>query len=323
MNFLLSHNDMDGYGCNITALLIDPDTRYINTGYDSIVENLQYFYNTVAPEGVITTFYITDLNFGEIETIELYRIVKNFPNIEIIYVDHHPYKCEKQIKIFTKMKEFNNFTLVHTEKFSASYIFYKYAVKKGLLDSTDDLDYLMSCIDAYDTWKDKSDLFTHGMGMNDFFYSCGANKNKFSYYLIKHGKITDEIYKFMGEFVIEKDAHFKAIQEQGLIVPFGKTLMVISDKYISYMTIDFPDYDFYVNGRSYGGVSVRVSSHVDINVANTVIEGLTELMMTNPYIRGAGGHERAIGITLEKEHKDKMISIVEQSIKYIVSNHKD
>ena len=312
--FLLSHNDMDGYGCNLTVKRAYPEARTLNIGYGVIVDTLQY----LDKEMSISRFdhvYVTDLNFDEVCTIELFKVVKHHPTTQFTYIDHHPYKNERQSRIFDKMKELGNFDFVHTEKYSATFIFYKYMLKKGLITTNDDYDKLMHMIDSYDTWKKDSDTFKAGMALNDVFYEW--TRERFLGYMTEHMKITPEIKNIMKDLTVRKNTWFKQLEERGFIRPFGNTLMVLSDNFISHMTVDYPGYKYYVNGRSYGGVSVRISE--DVPNPGEISDRIINLMSTNPWVVSTGGHERAFGITLNGTNKDKMIPIVEIVVKELVN----
>jgi len=301
---------MDGYGCVLSAKKAYPECRYMNVGYGDIVSTLHYMSAEVL-DGSIDTVYITDLNFDEICTIELYKQVKHYPSVNFTYVDHHPFQSDKQFQIFEKLKEFPNFKMVHTEKRSATYIFYKYLLSKELFQFDESYEKLMSSIDAYDTWKTDTVYFKPGLLLNDIFYNWP--KSRFMNELLTEMKITDNMKKEMKSFSERKTALFKRLQDGGFIIPFGNVLMFLCDDFVSHMTIDYPGYKYYVNGRSYGGVSVRISQ--EIEDPKHIKDHINKALESNPYVASSGGHDHAFGITLQPEYKNKMLSVVETLVK--------
>lgn len=317
MNILLSHNDLDGYGCLLTALKMKTPLTYFNVGYDTITENLEYINTEILPtRGTETTFYITDLCFKESDTIALYKLVKHNPNITIVYIDHHHYESEKQNKIFEKMKEFNNFKFVHNMKYCATFLFYQYALKKGLISFDESYDKLMKIIDVYDTWKEEDPMFKVGLSLNDVFREM--RPSPFIEHIVKSYKIDDGMKDMIKTLISRKNDYFKRLESENFIIPLGDTLLFLADNFISHITIDYPHYKYYINGRSNGGISVRfrdISEESAINLKSK----LTEHLSMNPYILSLGGHTMAMGVTLHPEHKDKMINVVEVIAKFFAT----
>ena len=309
---LLSHNDMDGYGCNFTAHRLPYEFSIINAGYGNVDEKLLYIENMLS-SGEYKKVFITDLNFSELQTIELYRIVKHNKNTDFIYIDHHPFSTEKQKKVFDSTVLLGNFKILHSEKRCATYIFYKYALSEKLIDFNEDYDKIMTLIDAYDTWKTDIPLFKGGLALNDIFYDW--KRERFLYEMTSNMKISDKIKQEMKAITTLKNEEFKRLEQDGRIIKLGEILLFLSDKFISHMTIDYPDFNYYINGRTYGSISVRLSEKVENpeDIKNSIINHL----MTNPYVLSTGGHDRAFGITLQQEHKDKMLSVVESVTKHI------
>ena len=311
MIFVLSHNDLDGYGCILTALKMNKPLTYINTGYDNIVNSLKNISEDYLSKQSIETLYITDLNFKESDTIELYKIVKHNPSVNVIYIDHHPYENDKQFNIFEKMKQFPNFKMVHNETYCATYLFYQYALRKQLISADDDYDKLMKSINAFDTWKEDDKFFKAGLSLNDVMMDI--KPAKFIEILKKDCKINDEMKALMKELHNRKNEYFKRLESEKCIIPFGDTLLFLADTFIAHMTLDYPQYKYYVNGRSYGGISVRFRNLED---PKSVKDGVVNLLSTNPYVFSANGHTNAMGVTLHPEHKDKMLSVVEVLVKH-------
>jgi len=308
MVFLLSHNDMDGYGCNLSILkAFGPSSRILNISYVNIINKLQYIQSEDLSE--ITEFYITDLKFGELETIELYKLVKHNQHINFIYVDHHPFDTEKQFKIMEKLKSFNNFKLIHTEKYCASYILYKYFIKNNILKKDENFNKIIEIINVFDTWEINHKKFKLALALNDLFYSW--NRQRFLSELTKNYEITDNMKNEMKKLTIEKNTLFKELKEKGMIQEFNDILMFISDSFIAHMTFEYPGFKFYVNGRSYGSISIRINSDlISPEQAKLIKNNLLNLVSSNTYIQTAGGHDYAFGVNLYPEHKNKLMEIV-------------
>ena len=302
-NFILSHNDLDGYGCIISGIKAFGDVRYLNVGYNSVIEKLNYISGII---NEIDNIFVTDLSFGEPETIELYKLVKNNPRVKFVYVDHHPFDNERQKAIFEKCKEFNNFELVHTEKYSATYIFYKYLVKKGFIETDEKYDVLMKAINDLDTWNVEGEHFKLGLALNDVFFK--SLKPNFMAELTKEFRISDKLKQDLKNIVHKKEEYFNDIDNKNLAQQSNGILILMADEFINHMTLRYPNNNFFINGRSYGGISVRV--HKNVKNAKEAKLYLEEQLMTRPEVYSVGGHDYAYGVTLNDGHKHKYFEIV-------------
>lgn len=312
MTFILSHNDLDGYGCLLTALKSYNNVSYINTGYESIRTSLGVIDNEYLSQKLLKNVFITDLNFKEEDTIELYKLVKHNKEVQFIYIDHHPYQNDRQYNIFEKMKLFDNFKLVHNEKYCATYLFYQYAIRKNLIAFDEDYDKLMKAINAFDTWQESDKLFKVGLALNDVMMDI--KPPKFLEIMTKNSKINDEIKQLMKELINRKNEYFKRLENDNCIIRFNNdTLLFLADTFIAHMTLDYPNYKYYINCKSKGSISIRIRN---VDDARTIKDGIVNLLSTNPYVMSANGHPNAMGVTLYPEHKDKVLHIAEILVKH-------
>ena len=96
---LLSHNDMDGAGCEIVLSSKFHIDSIIHSNYIDIVQNLKLIDERLTHHSRIV--FITDLNFDEPAFIELFRLAMNHPHVKFIYIDHHEYKG-RELELLTK-----------------------------------------------------------------------------------------------------------------------------------------------------------------------------------------------------------------------------
>ena len=310
-NIILSHNDMDGFGCVLSARKFDKNISLFNVGYDVITTTIIQISN-ILKSTVVENIFITDLNFSEDDTIELYKLVKHNPSVTITYIDHHPYETERQHQIFNKMKEFNNFTFIHTEKHCATWIFYKWLLSKNMITTSDDYEKLMSLINIFDVWKDKEPLFKLALSLNDIFYEYFGDK--FVNIMERNEyKLGGQIKENMIHVIEKKNIFFKKLESEGYITPVNDDILLfISNSYMNHMTIDYPGYKVYINVRmkeDSGALSVRLRD--DIDNLKEIKLGIIGAIMETGYVLSSGGHDAAFGVTMNPGCHDKVIPVAE------------
>jgi len=87
---------MDGYSCGIVITYRYPNTQRIHIGYDKIKETLLYYQEELKSRKTDIVF-ITDLNFSLDDLLNLYKLVKSYPKVKFIYIDHHDYNDKQRL----------------------------------------------------------------------------------------------------------------------------------------------------------------------------------------------------------------------------------
>lgn len=142
---MLSHNDLDGVGCGISAKLAFGQD--VKVGYNSIASlerEIEYFLENDLPD---TFLFITDLSPSEENDTRLNAHFKQYKNIQLI--DHH--------KTALHFNEYDWGTvLVENEEGkleSATSLFYQFLVTNELLKPTEAIDEFVEHVRQYDTWE--------------------------------------------------------------------------------------------------------------------------------------------------------------------------
>ena len=309
---LLTHNDMDGYGCRLSFMRAYPDSqRVLHVGYDAIIDGLNHF-DGILSLNEIDGLYITDLSFSSKDALHLLSLVQRHPTKSFIYVDHHPHDTGDVIEAFENLKRCVNFRLIHTERFCATYIFYKYlkSINKMPENNDDTFGKIIELIDVYDTWKTDDKRFSAAITLNDAFYS-NMDKGWFVAELVK-GHLSDSFKNTLKNINQNKVNHFKYLEESGNVIKAGDFLILASNDFIAHMTIEYPDFKYYINPRTYGQISVRFR---DVDNAKEVklhvLDKLNECGLT----KNAGGHDTAFGVGLiDKNNTSKVVQIIAHAI---------
>lgn len=288
---LLSHNDMDGYGCRLSFMRAFPHSDIIaHVGYDAIIAGLTEF-DIHLTNKTINCLFITDLSFGKQDSEFLLNLVKKHPSAVFYYVDHHPFDKEGIVEVFEQLKAQPNFTLVHTEKFSATYINYKFLLSKGMFAYDEHFEKVIELIDVYDTWKDTDSRFPTAMILNDMFYKH-KEKDIFINETSK-GKLSDEFKVEMKELHHQKNEHYKYLEENNLVVKDGDFLILLTGDFISHMTTEYPNFKYYINPRRNSQISVRFRN---VDNAKELKLHVMKKLEESPIIRNIGGHDTAFGV---------------------------
>lgn len=142
---LLSHNDLDGVGCGISAkLAFGQDVKVRYNSIASLEREIEYFLENDLPD---TFLFITDLSPSEENDTRLNAHFKQYKNIQLI--DHH--------KTALHFNEYDWGTvLVENEEGkleSATSLFYQFLVANELLKPTEAIDEFVKLVRQYDTWE--------------------------------------------------------------------------------------------------------------------------------------------------------------------------
>jgi oligoribonuclease NrnB/cAMP/cGMP phosphodiesterase (DHH superfamily) len=289
----LSHIDLDGISCQLVLDQVYGNIKTYNCNYDKIPEYLDYIDDNCSefrPELV----YITDLSFETKYAIKLAHIIKDHPDTNFIYIDHHPYSDDLK-NVFEKMKKLPNFKYIHSEKACATKLTYKYIDAKYKI-STPVLEKYVESVNAYDIWLEDSAYFKVGFAYNELFFFYKLKS--FFFEMRDSFHLKDKHKEQYRELVKKKNEYFAKVKSNKLIFEDNNKLFIFADEYRSWITIDFPNFDYYVVATTYARMSVRISRNITDEKAEEVKNYIIENKDMNGII-SIGGHHKAFGITME------------------------
>jgi len=312
----LSHNDLDGIGCNIVLREKFPDMTTFHVGYSDIKETLQIISDDI--NHLTKVLFVTDLSFSREDFNELMNIAERNPDLKIVYVDHHEYDDDAQ-EYFEEMKAMINVFTIHRIGTSATKLCLE--ITKS---ANQDLIKLVTWIDAYDIFKQHTDPdnFKIGWVLNTIFWEIKMSGFKSN--ILNNDYKIPKMFKLMyKDIVIEKDAYFKKLIDNGLVVfdDHNSILLSFSDKYKSFWQMDFPDYEFYVlPSTKSNNISVRINDIVEEEWCGLIKESILNYCNKNPWVISSGGHKRAFGITIDKDMpKDDHMTFIQGLVEVLES----
>ena len=269
---LISHTDLDGYGCNIVAQsYLHPVYSVKNVDYNDVDETI---INVIdyAMVDIITTDYkyrhvifITDLSSSNQDIIDMIDYIngKNWM-IKIILIDHHA----------TAKKIYESYSWAHfpndDEVISATKLFDRYLSESSRLDEFINLRsvtpayfQLVDIISRYDTWEWRNntcDEYENENYLNVIFKNFKYKINFVSHMLkrteahigvnsykeLYHGfsDVIDE-YKESLKLAIEDFNEYKrVIRFNGHIVAIGMCISPYMSEAINSFLVDNPDIDY-------------------------------------------------------------------------------
>ena len=235
---VLSHNDMDGAGCDMvlgTKFHIDST---IHSNYNEIIQNLKLIDEKLTIHSKVV--FITDLSFDENSFIELVRLAMNHGHVKFIYIDHHEYKG-RELELLNKIQKMENVFVKHDVTKCATMLCFEF------IKSNDaDLHRMVRFINAYDIYLEDTPEFKVGYMMNTIFWAIKMNSFKVTLENNNY-KIPKKFLEMNKEIVAKKDAAFKLYEQKGLIVKDedNSILLAFSDDYKSFYQHDYEGYKAY------------------------------------------------------------------------------
>ncbi len=157
MTFHISHNDLDGYGCqSITKVAIKTNIKFFNCNYGKDLElTVSKVLSMITEKDYLL---ITDLNLSEelADKLEEYRRNINF-KLELI--DHH-ISGKKSAEKYPEWYNLNS-------NYSATWLTFK-RFENNLKEQSDytELNFLAESINAYDMWLEDSTFIKAGKALN-------------------------------------------------------------------------------------------------------------------------------------------------------------
>ena len=191
MNFIhISHNDLDGYGCQyITSFLFD-NIEYYNIDYkdiNDVIENLKNVHTD-------TNIIITDLSFNK-QQFKL--LLEKFYKNKVLFIDHHK-STRKAFEEFLYENNFQlpaNWNIIINTKYSATKRTYYYYILQN--QKLKEEYFKINLIDIYDLWKTEEELFNKSIFYSNLIFMnfplFETEKRKLNFFLIKKiGKLLEK-----------------------------------------------------------------------------------------------------------------------------------
>lgn len=299
MVYNLTHYDLDGVCSSIMLRHFIGETKIISTGYNKIKLKFQDILNKQSKY-----IAITDLNFS-LDMIEY--MVKT--NRKYLYIDHH--------KSVFKLDGLYNIDGIINQKFCATANILKYFKAKGK-QCSENMKKLAFYANDYDMWILQTE---ESKIMNYIFW-----KNGFDYFLsnFKDGYNESIVNSFRKDY--EKDQQYmkqylencqKDIFSYKATIKDYKCLMIYANKYISDISLVYPDFDYYFIISDSHKMSIRTKTE------NSLEESF-KIIRQNENIETIGCHEFAGGINLKSDVSDNAcIDLFLNFIQIIVGNDED
>jgi uncharacterized protein len=165
MNYLFTHNDLDGVGCGILAKLAfgeDVQVRY--NSISSLDQQVLYYIEKTFYQENKDFLYITDLSTSEETASKLNEIVNQGAKVRLI--DHHKTALSFNDYSWGRVKvEYDNGKLT-----SATSLFYDYLKHHHFIQSSTVLDEFVELVRQYDTWEWDVNNNQQAKRLNDLFF---------------------------------------------------------------------------------------------------------------------------------------------------------
>ena len=315
-NIILSHNDLDGYGVNVIANVIEKTNPQIkfhieNCSYKSI--NLHGYRVLAGTEQfselnvkTCDNLFITDITMSD----KMMAWADKFKNV--ICLDHHftTKQYLSDLYKWCKIEELDE----DSDRTSGTLMFYKYVKKLGWLDNlTFEQDMNLSCfahtVRDYDLWiwaenedvvpKNLNDIFGF-MDREEFIHKQSESILNYGDFIEENKVVIETLNKIYSNYKRSKIENIK--EYEPLNKKFGFRIGVLfADQYISELGNDLckeTDYDAILMINADKGIC-SIRSVGDINVGDMAKE------------LGGGGHFNSSGFNIdEKELFERVLNLI-------------
>lgn len=172
----LTHNDLDGVGCQVVIRWQYRDVFFKSISYNIIIDTLKELEQLLEYDRSKTHIFISDISFKMNELELLKQICNNNPSVKFIMSDHH--LRDKEILSIYKSMPLNFIDLYSTERCSASTLFYYFNINNLKIKN------LIDTINSYDMWLSNNNNFLDSLVLNEIYESMTHNDflSNISYY---------------------------------------------------------------------------------------------------------------------------------------------
>lgn len=320
MFFHISHNDLDGYSCQLVSMRYFPDGKYFNCNYgvevkQAINEVLQEIENTDVTEEEIL-FIISDLNptFAECKELDnrVFKLKNQGHKLRLQLLDHH----------ITGQKSAETFEwyFLDVQRCAAKIVYDYFKENFGITKDDVWLEPLINAVNSVDIWNEMSEDFEFGKVLMRMVSSANEiNATLFSDHnreyrlkLLEMGSVyldhrhsyieLDDNIHFMKKSLLKLDEKNETIDNLAakklvsMLKSHQENLTVFYKEFKGIMTYTLgnisipantflkenPDFSFFIDVSKKGNVSFRAAGVVDVS-----------LMATK--IANGGGHKNASG----------------------------
>ena len=219
----ITHNDLDGLGCQLVLKWVHQDVHYHSTSYNTLLNTLIELEDLLKYDRSKTLIVISDLSVKDDEAKVLKRIVTDNPEVKFIYADHHLRTTE--MTIFLKKLPKNFIDLYNTKMCSASILYYYYNIQMPKLKENIDK------INAYDMWLTESRFFKDGLVLNEIYESLGHNN--FFNSISNYGNLTETITRKINKTNTKIENFINQIDSNSFIYYDDLIVVAQIDKYKS------------------------------------------------------------------------------------------
>ena len=312
--YSISHNDLDGYGCQLVLSKKYPNLKTFNVSYGKpISKALKAVIRKIKGQDKL---FITDLNL-DFEQAELIDNAQKRIGFTLVLIDHH----EKGKNIAKKYDWYHLDTSVCATKLTYNYI-----------GEPEEIRHIVELVNSYDMWLEDNDNFDRAKSLNQIIWNHknlfpsvlkGLENQFFLYMLESYGKLLEFkiplgkaeslVYELKRKyFDSNKDENkgFQMVFVEYLyhkVLPLNLHLKFNLDGYrgIAFYGLDSifqdfsnillkeGDFDFAVNIYPSGKVSLRSRNDTNVNE------------LASRYFRG-GGHPNAAGGTIENYNEKEV-----------------
>lgn len=175
-NISISHNDLDGLGCQLLLRWQYDDIYFRTVSYTNIHNILLELKELLEWDRNKKNVIISDMSLKYNEVVLFKEICNNNPDVKFIYVDHH-IRSQDISKLYSEFP--SNFIDLYDTTKSSSHILYYYLNinNKRLRD-------LVELINLYDMWEINDEKFEDSLVLNELYNSVGHHTflTSISYY---------------------------------------------------------------------------------------------------------------------------------------------
>ena len=191
----LSHNDLDGYGCQyITYKLLNEKVIYSNCNYDTIESKLNELFKQLTINNKNEKYLIlTDLGVTTEVSTKVFNFCKS-NKVNFVIIDHH--KTTESSKLVIPNNLYLNID------FCATKLIFQ-CLKSFNIEKSNDLNEFVEIVNNYDLWCEQESNFNLGKIISDLMFNENIFKdtsldNKYKFYLLEQFineiKTTHECY---------------------------------------------------------------------------------------------------------------------------------
>lgn len=282
----VSHNDLDGVGCQILLGGVFKNIEYINSSYYSIDKDL-----FTIDEDDYDVIFVTDISPKTPEVLDRFK--------NLILIDHH--------QTAENVPEKNRFV---NKKYSATYLVKHFLEKMYGKDKLKRFTKLVKLINDYDLWILK---YKGSTAMNDLYSMYNAEKFRERF---RHGDIT--LRKNEIDYLKSVKEKFDKLYDELEVIEFEdvNACFFVSDIFVnefSHKLMTEEGYDF---------VMFNTLKNYKISIRSMMEDFNFGLYLKDLGI--GGGHKKAAGVDLasEKEMNDKVDFLVKDLYEKIPSIRK-